>query len=231
MFRGKKYKNNISKLDLSKEYNLDEAVDILQSFDKPSFDESIDISVNLGVDPKHADQLVRGTVSLPNGTGKNVKVVVVTKDDSKAKIAKDLGAIEAGSDEVVAKINKGWVGFDVMIASPDMMAEVGKLGRVLGPRGLMPNPKVGTVTPDVEKAVKEVIAGKVEYRVDKAGIIAVGVGKMSFEKNHIIENVKTCMGAILKAKPSSVKGIYFKKFTISSTMSPGLKINKSDFIN
>ncbi len=231
MFRGKKYKNNISKLDLSKEYNLDEAVDILQSFDKPSFDESIDISVNLGVDPKHADQLVRGTVSLPNGTGKNVRVVVVTKDDSKAKIAKDLGAIEAGSDEVVAKINKGWVGFDVMIASPDMMAEVGKLGRVLGPRGLMPNPKVGTVTPDVEKAVKEVIAGKVEYRVDKAGIIAVGVGKMSFEKNHIIENVKTCMGAILKAKPSSVKGIYFKKFTISSTMSPGLKINKSDFIN
>jgi large subunit ribosomal protein L1 len=231
MFRGKKYKNNISKLDLSKEYNLDEAVDILQSFDKPSFDESIDISVNLGVDPKHADQLVRGTVSLPNGTGKNVKVVVVTKDDNKAKIAKDLGAIEAGSDEVVAKINKGWVGFDVMIASPDMMAEVGKLGRVLGPRGLMPNPKVGTVTPDVEKAVKEVIAGKVEYRVDKAGIIAVGVGKMSFEKNHIIENVKTCMSAILKAKPSSVKGIYFKKFTISSTMSPGLKINKSDFVN
>ena len=231
MFRGKKYKNNISKLDLSREYNLDEAVDILQSFDKPSFDESIDISVNLGVDPKHADQLVRGTVSLPNGTGKNVKVVVVTKDDNKAKIAKDLGAIEAGSDEVVAKINKGWVGFDVMIASPDMMAEVGKLGRVLGPRGLMPNPKVGTVTPDVEKAVKEVIAGKVEYRVDKAGIIAVGVGKMSFEKNHIIENVKTCMSAILKAKPSSVKGIYFKKFTISSTMSPGLKINKSDFVN
>ena len=231
MFRGKKYKNNISKLDLSKEYNLDEAIDILQSFDKPSFDESIDISVNLGVDPKHADQLVRGTVSLPNGTGKNVKVVVVTKDDNKAKAAKDLGAIEAGSDELVAKINKGWVGFDVMIASPDMMAEVGKLGRVLGPRGLMPNPKVGTVTPDVEKAVKEVIAGKVEYRVDKAGIIAVGVGKMSFEKNHIIENVKTCMSAILKAKPSSVKGIYFKKFTISSTMSPGLKINKSDFVN
>ena len=216
MFRGKKYKNNISKLDLSKEYNLDEAVDILQSFDKPSFDESIDISVNLGVDPKHADQLVRGTVSLPNGTGKNVKVVVVTKDDNKAKIAKDLGAIEAGSDEVVAKINKGWVGFDVMIASPDMMAEVGKLGRVLGPRGLMPNPKVGTVTPDVEKAVKEVIAGKVEYRVDKAGIIAVGVGKMSFEKNHIIENVKTCMSAILKAKPSSVKGISIRLLFVLS---------------
>ena len=229
MFRSKKYKNNISKLDFSKEYHLDEAVDILLSFDKPSFDESIDISVNLGVDPKHADQLVRGTVSLPNGTGKDVKVVVVTKDDNKAKSAKDLGAIESGSDEIIAKINKGWVDFDVMIASPDMMVEVGKLGRVLGPRGLMPNPKVGTVTPDIEKAVKEVIAGKVEYRVDKAGIISVGIGKMSFEKNHIIENVMACMEAILKAKPSSVKGTYFKKFTISSTMSPGLKINKSDF--
>ena len=231
MFRSKKYKNNISKLDFSKEYHLDEAVDILQSFEKPSFDESIDISVNLGVDPKHADQLVRGTVSLPNGTGKDVKVVVVTKDDNKAKVAKDLGAVESGSDEIIAKINKGWVNFDVMIASPDMMAEVGKLGRVLGPRGLMPNPKVGTVTSDIENAVKEVMAGKVEYRVDKAGVIAVGVGKMSFEKNDIIENIKTCMNAILKAKPSSVKGTYFKKFTLSSTMSPGLRIDKTDFIN
>ena len=230
MPRGKKYNNNLSKFDLSKEYHLDEAVEILQSFDKPSFDESVDISVNLGVDPKHADQLVRGTVSLPNGTGKKVKVVVVTKDDSKAKSAKDLGAVESGSDDVIAKINKGWVDFDVMIASPDMMAEVGKLGRVLGPRGLMPNPKVGTVTPDIEKAVEEVIAGKVEYRVDKAGIIAVGVGKISFEKKKIIENIKSCMGAILKAKPASVKGTYFKKFTLSSSMSPGLKIDKTEFI-
>ena len=230
MPRGKKYNNNLSKFDLSKEYHLDEAVEILQSFDKPSFDESVDISVNLGVDPKHADQLVRGTVSLPNGTGKKVKVVVVTKDDSKAKSAKDLGAVEAGSDDVIAKINKGWVDFDVMIASPDMMAEVGKLGRVLGPRGLMPNPKVGTVTPDIEKAVEEVIAGKVEYRVDKAGIIAVGVGKISFEKKKLVENIKSCMGAILKAKPASVKGTYFKKFTLSSSMSPGLKIDKTEFI-
>ena len=231
MFRGKKYKNNLSKLDSSKEYNLDEAVDLLQSFDKPGFDESVDISVNLGVDPKHADQLVRGTVSLPNGTGKKVKVVVVTKDDNKSKKAKELGAIESGSDDVIAKINKGWTDFDVMIASPDMMAEVGKLGRVLGPRGLMPNPKVGTVTPDIEKAVEEVIAGKVEYRVDKSGIISVGIGKISFEKQKLIENIKTCMGAILKAKPSSVKGTYFKKFTLSSTMSPGLKIDKTDFIS
>jgi len=231
MFRGKKYKNNLSKLDSSKEYHLDEAVDLLQSFDKPGFDESVDISINLGVDPKHADQLIRGTVSLPNGTGKKVKVVVVTKDDDKSKKAKELGAIESGSDDVIAKINKGWTDFDVMIASPDMMAEVGKLGRVLGPRGLMPNPKVGTVTPDIEKAVEEVIAGKVEYRVDKSGIISVGVGKISFEKQKLIENIQSCMGAILKAKPSSVKGTYFKKFTLSSTMSPGLKIDKTDFIN
>ena len=230
MSKGKKYNNNLSKFDLSKEYHLDEAVGILQSFDKPNFDESVDISVNLGVDPKHADQLVRGTVSLPNGTGKKVKVVVVTKDDRKAKSAKDLGAVESGSDDVIAKINKGWVDFDVMIASPDMMAEVGKLGRVLGPRGLMPNPKVGTVTPDIEKAVEEVIAGKVEYRVDKAGIIAVGVGKISFEKQKIVENIKSCMGAILKAKPASVKGTYFKKFTLSSSMSPGLRIDKTEFI-
>ena len=229
MSRGKKYNNNLSKFDLSKEYHLDEAVGILQSFDKPNFDESVDISVNLGVDPKHADQLVRGTVSLPNGTGKKVKVVVVTKDDSKAKSAKDLGAVESGSDDVIAKINKGWVDFDVMIASPDMMAEVGKLGRVLGPRGLMPNPKTGTVTNDILKAVEEVVAGKVEFRVDKQGIIGVSIGKTSFDNDKLIENLKTCMNAILKARPSTVKGIYFKKLTISSTMSPGIKIDKKEF--
>ena len=217
--------------DSNKEYNLVEAVDLLHSFKKSKFDESVDISVNLGVDPKHADQLVRGTVSLPNGTGKKVKVVVVVKDDAKAKIAKELGAIEAGSDEIIDKIKKGWLDFDVMVASPEMMVEVGKLGRVLGPRGLMPNPKVGTVTPNIEKAVEEVIAGKVEYRVDKAGIIAVSIGKLSFDKEKLIENINSCMTAIIKSKPSSVKGVYFKKFTISSTMSPGLKVNKSDFIN
>ena len=231
MSQGKRFKGNSSMLDSSKEYHLVDAIDLLHSFTSSKFDESIDISVNLGVDPKHADQLVRGTVSLPNGTGKDVRVVVVVKDDEKAKKAIELGAIEAGSDEVVDKIKKGWLDFDVMIASPEMMAEVGKLGRVLGPRGLMPNPKVGTVTPNIEKAVQEVIAGKVEYRVDKAGIIAVSIGKLSFEKEKLIENINTCMTAILKSKPSSVKGVYFKKFTISSTMSPGLKVNKSDFIN
>ena len=228
---GKRYKENLSKLNQEKEYGLEEAVDLLHSFNHSKFDESVDISVNLGVDPKHADQLVRGTVSLPNGTGKKVKVVVVAKDDEKNKKAKELGAIDAGSDDLIAKIKKGWLDFDVMIASPEMMAEVGKLGRVLGPRGLMPNPKVGTVTPDIEKAVNEVISGKVEYRVDKAGVIAVSVGRVSFEKEKLLENIKSCMNAIIKSKPTSVKGTYFKKLTISSTMSPGLRVDKSEFIN
>ena len=225
----KRYIENIEKYDNLKEYALDEAVKILSNFVSTKFDESVDLSINLGVDPKHADQLVRGTVSLPHGTGKDVKVVVVTKDDDKIKAAKDSGAIESGASELLEKIKKGWMDFDVMISSPDMMPEVGKLGRVLGPRGLMPNPKIGTVTNDIEKAVKEIVAGKVEFKVDKNGIIAVAVGKKSFDDNKLIDNVKECMGAILKARPVSLKGTYFKKLTISSTMSPGIKINKSEF--
>lgn len=225
----KRYKSNIDKFDRIKEYTIKEAVDILSNFSKTKFDESVDLSINLGVDPKHADQLVRGTVSLPNGTGKDVKVVAITKDDEKIKQAKDAGAIDAGSKELLDKINKGWLGFDVMVATPDMMAEIGKLGRVLGPRGLMPNPKTGTVTNDILKAVEEVVAGKVEFRVDKQGIVGVSIGKTSFDNDKLIENLKTCMNAILKARPSSVKGIYFKKLTISSTMSPGIKIDKKEF--
>ena len=231
MLRGKKYKQSLSSYDPMQEYGLDKAIELLHSFSKSKFDESVDIYVNLGVDPRHADQLVRGMVSLPHGTGKKIRVVVLSKDDEKNKKAKDLGALESGSKELLDKISKGWLDFDVLISSPDMMAEVGKLGRVLGPRGLMPNPKTGTVTPDIEKAVEEIIAGKVEYRVDKAGIIAVSVGRISFDKDKIIENINTCIGAILKAKPSSVKGTYFKKFSISSTMSPSLKIDKSEFVN
>ena len=231
MSRGKKYKKSLSTYDSSAEYGLDKAIDILHGFPKSNFDESVDITVNLGVDPRHADQLVRGMVSLPNGTGKKVKVVVISKDDDKNSKVKDIGAFDSGSKDLLDKISKGWLDFDVLIASPDMMAEVGKLGRVLGPRGLMPNPKTGTVTNDLEKAVSEIIAGKVEYRVDKSGIISVSVGRVSFEKDKIIENIKACIGAILKAKPSSVKGVYFKKFSISSTMSPSLKIDKSEFTN
>ena len=231
MFRGKKYKENVLKFDVCKEYTLNDAIDILVSLDKAEFDESIDICVNLGVDPKHADQLVRGTVALPNGTGKDVRAVVITKDDDKIVDCKKEGAIEAGSKELLEKIGKGWLDFDVLISSPDMMPQLGKLGKVLGPRGLMPNPKVGTVTPDVVKALKEIIAGKVEFRVDKNGIINVGIGKASFNKDKLIENIKVCMESILKAKPNAVKGIYFQKFTVSSTMGPGIKVIKSDFTN
>ncbi len=227
----KRYESNNDKFDKLKEYSVVEAVDILHDFDKPKFDESIDLSVNLGVDPKHADQIVRGTVLMPNGTGKNVRVIVITKDDEKTVEAKGSGAIEAGSDDLLSKIKKGWLDFDVVIATPDMMAEVGKLGRVLGPRGLMPNPKTGTVTNDIKKAVDEVMAGKVEFRVDKNGIIGVSIGKVSFDKDKLVENIIACMSAILKAKPSAVKGTYFKKLTISSTMSPGIKIDKTEFIN
>ncbi len=227
----KRYDKNIESYDKIKEYTVSDAVDLLHNFEKPKFDESIDLSISLGVDPKHADQIVRGTVIMPNGTGKNVKVVVITKDDEKIKMAKDLGALDAGHDDLLKKINKGWLDFDVMIATPDMMAEVGKLGRVLGPRGLMPNPKIGTVTNDISKAVEEVMAGKVEFRVDKNGNIGVSVGKLSFEKEKLAENIKTCMNAILKAKPTAVKGTYFKKLIISSTMSPGVKIDKSEFLS
>ena len=228
---GKRHKENITKVDAMKEYQLNEAVSILKESKASKFDESIDIAVNLGVDPKHADQLVRGTVSLPHGTGKEVKVLVITKDSDKIKTAEDAGADFSGFDEFIDKIKNGWTGFDVMVATPDMMPEVGKLGRVLGPRGLMPNPKSGTVTNDIKKAVAEIKAGKVEYRVEKNGIIHVSVGKLSFDNNQIEENVKACMSAIIKSKPASVKGTYFKKFSISSTMGPGIKVDKTIFIS
>ena len=230
MARSKKYTSNASKYDKCKEYTLSEAVNFLVDFEKMKFNESIDLSVNLGVDPRHADQIVRGTVSLPNGTGKKVKVVVVSKDDVKNEQAIKLGALESGNDEILEKIKKGWVDFDVLIASPDMMPDLSKLGRVLGPRGLMPNPKVGTVTNEIEKAVEEVIAGKVEYRVDKFGIINVSIGKASFDKEQLVENIMVCMKSIIKAKPVAVKGTYFQKLTISSTMGPGIKINKNEFL-
>jgi len=227
---GKRYKENLENIDRDTEYNLVDAFNIIKNFKSVKFDESIDLAINLGVDPKHADQLVRGTVSLPNGTGKEVKVIVMSKDEEKIKEAKDSGADYVGFDEYFDKIKNGWFEFDVLVATPDMMAEVGKLGKVLGPRKLMPSPKAGTVTNDIKKAVDEIKAGKVEFRVDKFGIIHVSVGKLSFDSEKLVENTKVCMDAILKAKPVSVKGTYFKKLTISSTMSPGLKIDKNNFI-
>ena len=222
----KRYSANINKVDRQKEYDLDEATDLMLGFDRSNFDESIELAINLGVDPKHADQIVRGTVALPNGIGKDVKVLVFAKDDLAVK-AEEAGADFVGSDDMVEKVKGGWTDVDAVISSPDMMAEVGKMGRVLGPRGLMPNPKTGTVTNDIGKAVSEIKAGKIEFRVDKFGIIHNSVGKLSFSKDKIVENVKVFVGAILKARPQAAKGAYVKKITMSSTMSPGIKLDKS----
>ena len=198
----------------------------MTSFSPPKFDETIEVAINLGVDPKHADQIVRGTVALPNGTGKDIKVLVFAKD-SLAEEAKKAGADFVGADDMVEKVKGGWTGMDVVVATPDMMAEVGKLGKILGPRGLMPNPKTGTVTMDIAKAVTEVKAGKIEFRVEKNGIIHNSIGKVSFSKGKIVENARIFIEAIQKAKPQATKGTYMKKITITSTMGPGIKLDKS----
>ena len=229
MSHSKRYIENIKKVDRDKEYSIDEAADLLSSFDKVKFDESVEVAINLGVDPKHADQIVRGTVALPHGTGKDVKVLVFAKDEL-ADQAKDAGADFVGDNDLLEKVKGGWVDFDVVVASPDMMAEVGKLGRVLGPRGLMPNPKTGTVTKDIAKAVKEVKAGKIEFRVDKYGIVHNSVGKVSFSKEKIVENIRVFVGAINKAKPQASKGTYVKKITVNSTMGPGIKLDKANIL-
>jgi len=212
------------------EYSLAEAAELLGNFSASKFDESVELSINLGVDPKHADQIVRGTVSLPNGTGRDVRVLVFAKD-ALAGDAKDAGADYVGSSDMVEKVKGGWTDVDVVISAPDMMAEVGKLGKILGPRGLMPNPKVGTVTSDIVKAVKESKAGKIEFRVDKNGIIHNAIGKLSFDVEKIIENAKVFLSAILKAKPQAAKGTYVKKITITSTMGPGIKIDRAKVVD
>jgi len=224
MGHGNRYNENSKKIDRDLTYSLSEAVGIIKSTAPTKFDETIDVCVNLGVDPRHADQIVRGTVSMPNGTGKDVSILVLAKGDAVDK-ASAAGANFAGSDEFLEKIKSGWTDVDVIIATPEMMPELGKLGRVLGPRGLMPNPKTGTVTNDVEKAVQEVKSGKIEFKVEKNGIIHAGVAKMSFDESKIIENVDTFIDAIQKARPSGAKGVYMKKVTLSSTMGPGIKIN------
>lgn len=229
MKRSNRYKSNFEQVDRNREYSLQEGVTLLKGYNSAKFDETVDITVNLGVDPKHADQIVRGTVSLPNGTGKDVKVLVLCKGEN-VVIAEEAGAEFVGSDDFVDKIKSGWLDVDVIIATPDMMASVGKIGRILGPRGLMPNPKSGTVTADVKKAVQEVKSGRIEFRVDKYGIIHTVVGKMSFSEDQLVENTKTLVGALLRAKPASSKGTYLKKISISSTMCPGLKLDKNAFI-
>jgi large subunit ribosomal protein L1 len=221
---GKRYRESAAKVDRTREYGIEEAVEVLKSFPPSKFDETVEFSARLGVDPKHADQQVRGTVLLPHGTGKLVRVLVMTRGE-KEQEAKNAGADFVGSVEFIEKIKEGWFEFDIAIATPDMMGEVGKLGKLLGPRGLMPNPKSGTVTFDVAKAVREAKAGKIEYRVDKGANIHVPVGKMSFEKQKLVENVKALMQELVRAKPSSSKGKYVKSIYISSTMGPSLAID------
>ena len=224
---GKKYKEAAALVDRAKRYSLEEAVGLAKKTAKVKFDETVDLAVNLGVDPKQADQMVRGTVVLPHGTGKKVRILVFAKGE-KEKEARDAGADHVGAEDLADKIQKGWTEFDTVVATPDIMALVGKLGKVLGPRGLMPNPKTGTVTFDVAKAVKDIRAGKVEYRVDKAGIVHVSVGKASFEENKLLENAKSVLESILKAKPSSSKGKYLKAAAMSTTMGPGIKMDTAD---
>ena len=226
MGHSKRYNSNFEKINRDKEYSLEEAAELLSSFSHPKFDESVELAINLGVDPKHADQIVRGTVALPNGIGKDIKVLVFARDDL-AEEAKNAGADFVGADDMVEKVKGGWTDIDVVVAAPDMMAEVGKLGKILGPRGLMPNPKIGTVTKDIAKAVTEVKAGKIEFRVEKNGIIHNIIGKVSFSKEKIVENAKVFVNAILKAKPQVTKGVYMKKVTMTSTMGPGIKLDKS----
>ena len=226
MGHSKRYNSNFEKINRDKEYSLEEAAELLSSFSHPKFDESVELAINLGVDPKHADQIVRGTVALPNGIGKDIKVLVFARDDL-AEEAKNAGADFVGADDMVEKVKGGWTDIDVVVAAPDMMAEVGKLGKILGPRGLMPNPKIGTVTKDIAKAVTEVKAGKIEFRVEKNGIIHNIIGKVSFSKEKIVENAKVFVNAIFKAKPQAAKGVYMKKVTMTSTMGPGIKLDKS----
>ena len=224
MKRGKKHVAALEKVDRTKEYSFIEAAQILKDAAYVKFDETVEFAARLNVDPKKADQQVRGTVVLPHGTGRSMSVLVFAKGD-KEKEAQAAGADYVGSDEFINKIKEGWTEFDVAVATPDMMGEVGKLGKILGPRGLMPNPKSGTVTFEVEKAVKEAKAGKVEYRVDKAGNIHVGIGKLSFGTEQIAENARALLGELLRAKPAASKGQYVKSLTLTSTMGPGVRVD------
>ena len=229
MKHGKKYVDSKKLVDKTKLYDLEEACTLCVSTAKAKFDETVELHVRLGVDSRHADQQVRGAVVRPHGTGKNVKVLVIAKGD-KEKDALEAGADLVGAEEMVARIqNEGFMDFDVLITTPDMMGLVGRLGRVLGPRGLMPNPKAGTVTPNVAQAVKEAKAGKIEYRLDKANIIHVPVGKASFGTEKLSDNINTVMDAIVKAKPAAAKGQYIRSAAIATTMGPGVKLNNAKF--
>jgi large subunit ribosomal protein L1 len=221
---GRKRKDAITKVDRQKLYTVAEASELLKTASFAKFDETVDLAVRLGVNPRHADQMVRGAIVLPHGIGKSKRVLVFAKGD-KAAEAEAAGADVVGSEDLVKRVQEGFMDFDTVVATPDMMGQVGRLGRVLGPRGLMPNPKVGTVTMDVSKAVKEAKAGKIEFRVEKAGIVHAPVGKKSFEALKLADNVRSLVGALIKAKPSTAKGTYLKSITISTTMGAGIKVD------
>lgn len=222
--KSKRFREIAKAYDITKSYSISEAIDILKQCPPIKFDQSLEIGVVMGVDPKKSDQQVRGTVTLPNGTGKTLRIVVIAKGD-KADEAKAAGADQIGSDELVEKIASGWTDFDALVTTPDMMREVGKLGKVLGPRGLMPTPKAGTVTTDIANAVKDLKGGKIEFKIDRHGVINRAVGKLSFDGGKLIENAHAFLQALLRAKPSSAKGQYIKSISLSSTMGPGIKID------
>ena len=224
---GKKYNTAIKNIDITKQYKLEKAIEIVRKSAYTKFDETVDLAVNLGVDPKKSDQMVRGTVVLPHGIGKKVRVLAFVKGE-KAKEAADAGADYVGAEDFIEKINGGWLEFDKAVATPDLMGMVSKLGKILGPRGLMPNPKTGTVTFDIGKAVKEIKAGKVDYKTEKAGIVHVPIGKVSFDSQKLYENAKTVLDAIVRAKPASSKGKYLKKLSVSSTMGTGISVDVSE---
>jgi large subunit ribosomal protein L1 len=224
---GKKYNASKEKIDTTKQFKLQEAIDIVKQSAYTKFDESVDLAIKLGVDPRKSDQMVRGTVVLPHGTGKKVRILVFAKGE-KAKEAADAGAEYVGAEDIVEKIKGGWLDFDKTIATPDLMGVVSRIGKILGPRGLMPNPKTGTVSFDVGKAVKDIAAGKVDYKTEKAGIVHVPIGKVSFDNKKIYENARTVLDAILKAKPSASKGKYLRNLSISSTMGAGIVVDVSD---
>jgi large subunit ribosomal protein L1 len=220
----KRIREIAKQVDSLKVYTLSEAIDILQKCPPVKFDQTVEVSLKLGVDPRRSDQSVRGTVSLPNGTGKTIKILVFAKGD-KIKEALDAGADYAGHEELFEKVSGGWTDFDAVIATPEMMRDVGKLGKVLGPRGLMPTPKAGTVTTDIAKAVQELKAGKIEFKLDRLGVVNNGIGKLSFIKEQLVQNIRAFLTAVQRAKPASAKGHYIKSFSISSTMGPGMKID------
>ena len=230
MKRGKKYTAALEKIEPSKKHTLEEGIAKVKEVAFAKFDETVELTMWLGVDPRKADQLVRGTIVLPHGLGGKAKVIVVIAQGDKIKEAEEAGADFAGGDELVDKIKGGWLDFDAVIATPDMMRSVGTLGKVLGPRGLMPNPKTGTVTMDVKTAIQETKAGKVEYRVDKTGVIHSPVGKVSFNEANLLENTKTLINAVMKAKPTTAKGRYLKKINLAATMSPGVLLDELAYV-